>query len=193
MLAQNAFNVTSVIRDPAQASDITAVSATPYVLSLEDAPVSAFTALFAKTRAQLVYFAAGAGGKGGAERTRAVDYEGAVKVFDAVEGVEGVKPRVILLSAIDSRDPNKLETYPAYYDEDDKVNSRKSHAALDLYFKAKYEADKNLAVRTAFRWTILRPGGLSDAPGTELVEIGRTHLKQIPVQCCHHCFSSVID
>jgi NAD(P)H-binding len=183
LLAQNAFNVTSVIRDPAQASDITAVSANPYVLSLEDAPISAFTELFAKTRAQLVYFAAGAGGKGGAERTRTVDYEGAIKVFDAVEGVEGDKPRVILVSAIDSRNPDKLETFPAHYNEEDKERSLKAHVALRMYYKWKYEADKNLVARTAFRWTILRPGTLTDEPGTGLVEIGRTHLKQgIPVR-----------
>ena len=105
--------MTSVIRDPAHASDITALSATPHVLSLEDAPVSALTSLF--THAKIVYFAAGAGGKGGPERTRAVDYEGAVKVFDAVEQMEGERPRVILVSALDVRDPDRLDEYPPHY------------------------------------------------------------------------------
>ena len=54
----------------------------------------------------VVVFSAGAGGKGGPERTKAVDYEGAVKVFDAIEGVEGAKPRLVLVSAIDVRDVN---------------------------------------------------------------------------------------
>ena len=52
----------------------------------------------------MIAFSAGSGGKGGPERTRAVDYEGAVKVFDAIEGVEGPKPLLVLVSAIDSRD-----------------------------------------------------------------------------------------
>ena len=182
LLAQNAYTVTSVIRDPAHAPDITALSAIPHVVSLEDSPTATFTDLFTKTRAQLVYFTAGAGGKGGDERTRAVDYEGAVKVFDAVEGMQGDKPRIILLSALDVRNPDKLETYPAHYTEDDKMNSRRVYAALGTYNKWKFEADKNLVARTAFRWTILRPGMLSDTPGTGLVEIGHTHLgTQIPV------------
>ena len=45
----------------------------------------------------------------------------------------------------------------------------------------KYEADKNLVKRTAFKWTILRPGLYADEPGTGKVSIGRTHLKPIPV------------
>ena len=35
-----------------------------------------------------------------------------MKVFDAIEGVEGVKPRLILVSALDIRDPEKI---PAHY------------------------------------------------------------------------------
>lgn len=45
---------------------------------------------------------------------RKVDYEGAVKVFDAIEGITsgGTKPRLILVSAVDIRDPEKI---PAHY------------------------------------------------------------------------------
>lgn len=35
-----------------------------------------------------------------------MDYEGALKIFDAVEGVQGRKPRVVLVSAVDVRDPD---------------------------------------------------------------------------------------
>jgi hypothetical protein len=74
--------------------------------------VSTFTAAFEETKADVVVFSAGAGGKGGEERTKAVDYEGAVKVFDAIEGVSGSKPRLILVSAIDIRDESKV---PEHY------------------------------------------------------------------------------
>jgi hypothetical protein len=40
----------------------------------------------------------------------------------------------------------------------------------------KYEADKNLVNRTAFNWIILRPGGLTNNPGTGTASVGRTHL-----------------
>lgn len=61
----------------------------------------------------MVYFSAGAGGKGGEERTKKVDYEGAVKIYDAIEGVaEGKRPFLVLVSGIDVRDPEKI---PAHY------------------------------------------------------------------------------
>lgn len=81
------------------------------MLSLEDASVSDFSNAFKGY--DVVYFSAGAGGNGGEERTKKVDYEGALKVYDAIEGVEGpVKPRLILVSCIDVRDPEKI---PAHY------------------------------------------------------------------------------
>ncbi|KAF8509026.1 NAD(P)-binding protein [Hysterangium stoloniferum] len=174
LLAQNSYNVISVIRDASQSKDITDLAAKPHVLSLEDTPASTLTTLFSSS--QLVYFTAGAGGKGGPERTRTVDYEGAVKVFDAVEGIQGEKPRVILVSAIDARNPDKLDQYPAHYTEEDKKVSQRAHEAIGTYYKWKFEADKNLVARTAFDWTILRPSGLTDGPRTGLVEVGRTHL-----------------
>lgn len=85
------------------------------ILSLEDTPTSEFSKAF--TGFDVVYFCAGAGGKGGEERTRKVDYEGAVKVMDAIDGVlldeEGKgRPRLVLLSAIDVRNPEKV---PIHY------------------------------------------------------------------------------
>lgn len=39
-----------------------------------------------------------------------------------------------------------------------------------------------MAKRTLFKWTILRPGGLRDEPGTGKACVGRTHLTPgIPV------------
>jgi hypothetical protein len=91
--------------------DIKDISATPLLLSLEDASVADFSNAFKGY--DVVYFSAGAGGKGGEERTKKVDYEGALKIFDAIEGVEGpIKPRLILVSALDVRDPEKI---PAHY------------------------------------------------------------------------------
>ena len=48
--------------------------------------------------------------------------------------------------------------------------------AIGAYMQAKYDADKDLVKRTAFKWTILRPGGLSNEPGTGKASIGRTHI-----------------
>ncbi|KAL1727456.1 NADH(P)-binding-domain-containing protein [Schizophyllum commune] len=164
--------VTSIIRDPAHASEITAASASPLVLSIEESTPADFAKVF--TGQDVVYWSAGAGGKGGEERTKAVDYEGAVKVFDAIEAVEGPKPRLILVSAVDVRDPTKPP--PPHYNDADITMSERMRKAIPAYMHWKYEADKNLAQRTAFKWTILRPGGLTNEPGTGKAAVGRTHI-----------------
>ena len=106
MTKTNAHSVTSIIRSQSHIADLKEASPhiNPLLLSLEDASVADFSKAFKGN--DVVVFSAGAGGKGGPERTKAVDYEGAVKVFDAIEGVEGAKPRLVLVSAIDVRDVN---------------------------------------------------------------------------------------
>ncbi len=102
-------NVTSIIRDASQSSDILETGAKPVILSLEDSPISNFTSAFRDADTDVVVFSAGAGGKGGGERTKKVDYEGALKVFDAIEALgKEKKPRILLVSAVDIRDPNKI-------------------------------------------------------------------------------------
>jgi len=164
-------SVKSVIRTPDHEGDIRAVSAEPVFLSLEDSAVADFSAAFEGQ--DVVYFSAGAGAQGGEERTKKVDYEGALKVFDAIEAVKGPKPRLILVSAIDVRDPEKI---PSHYNDEDVSVSKRVRGRIPAYMHWKYEADKNLVKRDAFKWTILRPGGLTDSPGTGKASIGRTHL-----------------
>lgn len=60
-------------------------------------------------------FAAGAGGKGDPSRSRKVDYEGAVKVYDAMEAAN-VK-RLILVGAMDVRD--RKGEVPSWYSAED--------------------------------------------------------------------------
>ena len=99
--------------------EIAKTGATPYVLSLEDASVKDFAELFDKEQPDGVVFSAGAGGKGGEERTKAVDYEGmsmssdagkvvrsypwigALKIFDALESSN--THRIVMVSAADLR------------------------------------------------------------------------------------------
>ncbi|KAF5347244.1 hypothetical protein D9756_009927 [Leucocoprinus leucothites] len=166
------YIVTSVIRDSGHTAEITSAGATPLLLSLELAPPSDLITAFQGQ--DVIVFSAGAGGKGGEERTKKVDYEGAVKVFDAIEGVNGdKKPRLVLVSAVDVRDEGKI---PQHYDDQDKAISDRMRRAIPAYMKWKYEADKNLVQRTEFKWSILRPGGLTNEPGTGKASIGRTHL-----------------
>ena len=120
-LLSSTHAVTSIIRNPSQEQDIKDVSATPLILSLEDSSTADFSNAFEGY--DVVYFSAGAGGQGGEERTKKVDYEGALKIFDAVEGVQGEKPLLILVSAVDVRDPDKI---PAHYVRQTQILSLKS-------------------------------------------------------------------
>jgi hypothetical protein len=44
--------------------------------------------------------------------SKAVDYDGALKVFDALEAVDGTKPFLVLVSVCDARDLTKI---PGHY------------------------------------------------------------------------------
>lgn len=98
------------------------------VLSLEEGTVQDFAK--AIDGAKYVVWSAGAGGKGGPERTTAVDLkvrsrsagldgavlygegQAAVKVFDAIESLN-IKPRLLVVSAIDVRDDS--QPAPSHY------------------------------------------------------------------------------
>jgi len=87
--------------------DIRDIPATPLLLSLEDASAINYSKAFKGDH--VVYFSAGAGVGGEEERTKKVDYEGALKVFGAIE--RPLKPRLILVSALDIRDPGKISVH----------------------------------------------------------------------------------
>ncbi|KAG7441373.1 NAD(P)-binding protein [Guyanagaster necrorhizus] len=172
LLVAAKHTVISLIRNPDQEGDIEDTGATPQVLSLEDSSTLDFAKAFEGK--DIVYWSAGAGGKGGEERTKKVDYEGAIKVFDAIEAVQGPKPRLIYVSAIDLRDRNSPP--PAHYNEADIVLSERVHKVIPAYMHWKYEAEKVLVARTTFSWTSLRPGGLTNDTGTGKAALGKTHL-----------------
>ena len=96
-------------------SELEKIGAKPEILSIEEATVTQLTSLLKSTKADGVLFAAGAGGKGDPGRVRRVNYEGAVKVYDAMEA--GNVKRLVLIGAVDIRDRSK--GWPEWYDEDD--------------------------------------------------------------------------
>lgn len=95
--------------------ELSKIGATPEILDIETADVPQLTSLLKHHKADGVLFAAGAGGKGDPSRTRKVDYEGAVKVYDAMEA--GNVKRLVLVGALDIRDRSK--GYPDWYNDDD--------------------------------------------------------------------------
>ncbi|KAF6750447.1 NADH(P)-binding-domain-containing protein [Ephemerocybe angulata] len=168
--------ITSVIRSPSaeQTKDIEEAGATPVVLSLEDVTANDFTELFRKISADVVYFCAGAGLRASEERVEGVEYEGTVKICDAIEAIGADKrPRFISISALDIRDPDKI---PEHYNEEDKQVSARIRNLMPRYIHWRYEADKNVVARSDLKWTIVRPGGLRDTAGTGSASLGKAHL-----------------
>lgn len=121
--SESGHDVVSQIRNADHAKDLPTPGpgkVEPLVESLEALDVSQLAQIFQKQAPNVILFSAGAGGKGGPERTFAVDRDGAIKVFDALEKSGIAKNhrsfhRLLLVSAIDVRDVHK--TKPDWYSE----------------------------------------------------------------------------
>ena len=150
LLVAAGHDVVSVIRDPAQADDVAATGATPLVLSVEDAGVGELARALAG--ADAVVWSAGAGGKGGPQRTDAVDRAAAIRSMEAAAAA-GVR-RYVMVSFLTA-----YGEVPADH-------------PLRAYAIAKIAADRHLQ-STGLDWTILGPGRLTlDAP-TGAITVGR--------------------
>lgn len=148
LLAQAGHTPVALIRNPDHEADVRAHGAEPLLLDLEKSDVSSL--VDALRGSDAVVFAAGAGPDSGPARKLTVDRDGAILLATAAH-TAGV-PRVVVISAIGSDD----------FDPD-------SDDEFQIYLRAKSEADA--AVRALdLDWTIVRPGGLTDEPGTGLVE-----------------------
>jgi nucleoside-diphosphate-sugar epimerase len=157
-LLERGDTVVGLIRNPAHAKEIGAPGVDPVVCDLEHATVQEVTA--ALRRADAAVFAAGAGPGSGAERKLTMDRDGAIKLLDAAAA--GGADRYLIVSSVGAERP------PAGDD------------VFSVYLRAKAAADA--AVQASDRdWTIVRPGSLTDDPGTGLVRIESTPFRgQIP-------------
>ncbi|MEV4311465.1 NAD(P)H-binding protein [Actinocrispum sp. NPDC049592] len=139
-----------LIRNPAQADDLREAGAEPVVLDLESATPDEVAKTLAGADAAV--FAAGAGPGSGNARKDTVD-RGAAALFAQAAELAGVR-RFVQISSMGlnrSDDPSVDETFR-------------------IYLKAKAAAEDDLRARD-LDWTILRPGGLLDDPGTGLVRL----------------------
>jgi nucleoside-diphosphate-sugar epimerase len=144
LLHERGDEPTPLIRDPAQGAE---VDGEPVVVDLEaadDAEVAR-----AVEGANAVVFAAGAGPGSGAERKWTMDYGGAVKLIAAAKA-KGISRYVIVSSQ--GADPDA--------EGDD----------FAVYLRAKGKADEELQ-GSGLDYSIVRPTGLTDEPGTGTVEI----------------------
>jgi uncharacterized protein YbjT (DUF2867 family) len=146
LLSERGNNVRSLIRNPDHAADVEAAGGEPVVCDMEaEDDISTFVG-----GGDAAVFAAGAGPGSGPERKRTVDYGAAVKLIDACKktGIE----RYAMVSSIGADDPSA------------------GGEQMRPYLQAKHDADEAL-MQSGLAYTIARPGGLTDDPGTGLVTI----------------------
>jgi nucleoside-diphosphate-sugar epimerase len=139
-----------LIRHPDQEADLESAGARPYLLDLEHA--SPADVADAVKDADAVVFAAGAGPGSSAERKYTVDLGGSVLLADAA--TEAAVPRFVQISTMGAGAPPAAGT----------------DATWGAYLDAKTQAEEDLR-RRDLDWTILRPGALTDDPGTEHVTL----------------------
>jgi nucleoside-diphosphate-sugar epimerase len=151
LLVGGGSTVTGLIRNPDHAAEVSHRGASPVVCDLETAAVEEVAEAIAGADAAV--FAAGAGPGSGAARKLTMDRDGAIKLLNAAR--EAGVQRYVIVSSVGAEDPPP---------GDDVFN---------VYLRAKAEADA--AVQASDRdWTVLRPGGLTDDPGTGRVRLDST-------------------
>jgi nucleoside-diphosphate-sugar epimerase len=154
LLSDREDDVIGLIRNPDHVPDVNDQGASAVVCDLERASIEEIAHAIVGTGAAV--FAAGAGPGSGAERKLSLDRDGAIKFLRGA-GEAGV-PRFVIVSAIGAEAPPP------------------GNDVFSVYLRAKAEADE--AVRASDRrWTIVRPGGLTEDPGT-----GRVRIESSPFQ-----------
>ncbi len=143
LLKEGPHEPVAMIRDPEQAATFGEMEVESVVADLEEPLDPALDGIDA------VIFAAGSGSKTGPDKTLAVDRDGAVRSIAAVEAA-GIH-RYIMLSAMRA-DPDS-QGHP-----------------ISHYLRAKGIADEHLR-RSELAYTIVRPGRLTNDPGTGTVSL----------------------
>ena len=151
LLSDRGDSAVGLIRNPAHVGDLENAGAEAVIVDLENS--SAEQVATHLHDADAVVFAAGAGPGSGAARKETVDRDAAILLADAAEAA-GVG-RYLMISARGAEDPIPDEVEPVFA----------------AYLRAKAAADEAVRARTALRSTIVRPGLLTDEPGTGLVTI----------------------
>ncbi|UOK63526.1 SDR family oxidoreductase [Paenibacillus sp. OVF10] len=140
--------VTAMIRKPEQAGTLKELGADVVIGDLEGSVEDLAEAM--KDHNAIV-FTAGSGGSTGQDKTLLIDLDGAVKTMEAAEQ-QGIS-RYILVSA---------------YGADQR---EKWSESIKPYYVAKHYADRVLFA-SDLNYTIIRPGGLKNEPGTGKIAVG---------------------
>jgi nucleoside-diphosphate-sugar epimerase len=165
--------VYSIIRDPTQIPDLEAIGARPIVQDLVSSSMDDFRKIFEQARPDTVVWAA--------SNPRApveVDRDGAIKIMDALAQADIPSKRYVVISAADIRDRENRPIPDWYSDADVKLSDR-MWGIIGPALRAKFEADRDLVTqneRRKLKYTIIRPGGLTDDDAKERLRAGKVGL-----------------
>jgi uncharacterized protein YbjT (DUF2867 family) len=151
LLAERGDAVVGIVRNPGHVEDVKELGGDAVVLDLEQVGADDVAAVLSD--ADAVVFAAGAGPGSGAERKDTVDRGASVLLADAAEQA-GVR-RYLQVSAMGL----------------DRAEDQDIDPVFAAYLRAKDAADQDVMAREGLDWTILRPGLLTDDPGTGQVQL----------------------
>jgi uncharacterized protein YbjT (DUF2867 family) len=147
LLSQRGDSVAGFIRNPAQTADLQEAGAEALLVDLERSSVDDVGAHL--LGADAVVFAAGAGPGSGAARKETVDRDAAIRLADAAEDAGVV--RYLMISAMGA---------------DTRAEDGGGDPVFAAYLRAKAAADDDVRARAGLSTTIVRPGLLTDDPGT---------------------------
>jgi len=150
LLAARGDQAVGLIRNPAQVAEVRKAGAEAVICDLEAASADDVAVLL--SGADAVVFAAGAGPGSGTPRKDSVDRAASVLMADAAERA-GVRRFVQVSSMGAGRAPRSG-----------------SDEVWAAYITAKTAAEADLRARD-LDWTILRPGGLTNAPATGKIRL----------------------
>lgn len=185
-LVARSWNVTSVIRNPDQKSDILEAGKNGpgkvdvLVESIEDVKSDADAKrVLDLVNPDWVIWSAGAGGKGGADRTNAIDRDACIRFIRSSIATPSIS-KFLLVSAVSIR-----RGRASWFDDESYALMQKVNTEImPAYFKAKLAADETLTVlgeervkkdgKDKFSYIVLRPGALTDDKETGLVSLGKT-------------------
>lgn len=155
-LSERGDTVVATVRNPGHVADVEQLGGRAVQVDLEHEDVARLAEVL--EGADAVVFSAGAGADGKVERKRTVDLEGSLKSVAAAE--QAKVSRFVQVSAISV----------------DRPVAGDASEVWKAYVAAKRDADASLR-QSSLDWTIVRPGGLTDDPGTGRVtlaeEVGR--------------------
>jgi uncharacterized protein YbjT (DUF2867 family) len=151
LLSAGGHRVRGLIRNPDHAGDLRDAGAEPLVADLEVLDAQALAELIGT--ADAIVFAAGAGPGSGPERKWTLDYAGAKKLIEVAQ--RNAIKRYAMVSSVGA---------DSAADDD---------GGFGTYLRAKGQADDELAA-SVLDYTVLRPGPLTNDPGTGNITVGTT-------------------